>query len=116
MTNLEIIKKLQAGTFADEDGDEYTLEFEPALPAEELSELATRFPLGKIPPEIREILQETKGWGGYGIEQCYFDSIDEFGMEELVPLSITLGTDGFGNFWLMEITADGRCGKIFYAA
>jgi hypothetical protein len=115
MTNLEIINRLKTSTFADEDGEEYTLDFQPALTDEELTKLDALFPSGRVPDELREILKETRGWEGFGLEITYFDSIGEFGFEELIPHSVTLGQDGLGNFWVLEITADGRCGKIFYA-
>lgn len=114
MTNIEIIKRLKTSTYTDEDGEEYTLDFQPALTDEELMKLDTQFPSGKIPAELREILKETRGWEGFGLEVTYFDSIDEFGFQELVPHSVTVGQDGMGNYWVLEITSEGRCGKIFY--
>jgi hypothetical protein len=115
MTTIEIIKKLRASTFTDQDGENYKLDFQPALTEDELRSLATRFPSGTIPNELSEILRETKGWAGYGLETAYFDSIDEFGFTELIPHSITLGHDGLGNFWVLEIKHNGELGKIYFA-
>ncbi len=115
MTTIEIIKKLRASTFTDEDGEKYKLDFQPGLTEDELESLRTRFPSNKIPTEIAEILRETKGWEGFGLETAYFDSIDEFGFTELIPHSITLGHDGFGNFWVLEINDKGELGRVYFA-
>ncbi|MEQ8416232.1 MAG: SMI1/KNR4 family protein [Imperialibacter sp.] len=115
MTNVEIIKRLKKSTFTDEDGEKYTLDFELALTADELEFLRTKFPSGRIADELVEILKETKGWSGYGLESVYFDSIDEFGFTELIPHSICLGHDGFGNHWILEIKDNGHLGKIYFA-
>jgi hypothetical protein len=56
MTTIEIIKKLRASTFTDQDGENYKLDFQPALTEDELRSLATRFPSGTIPNELSEIL------------------------------------------------------------
>ena len=116
MTNLEIIKKLRESTFTDEDGESYQLEFQEGLTDLEIERLKEQFPNNNISTELIEILKETKGWDGYGPEMVYFDSIGEFGFWELSPNSITLGHDGFGNFWILDIDKDGNLGKVFYAS
>src|SRR5690606_4318905 len=102
-------------TFVDEDGENYTLDFKLGLTEDELKFLKTKFPANRIVDELIEILRETKGWEGYGLETAYFDSIDEFGFTELIPHSITLGHDGFGNFWVLEVKDNGDLGKIYFA-
>lgn len=115
MTNIEIINKLKTSTFVDQDDESYTLEFLPGLTDSEIDNLKSQFPAQVIPTELREILRETRGWDGFGLERVYFDSIGEFGFTELIPSSITLGHDGFGNCWVLEITPDGKLGPIYYA-
>jgi len=115
MDTIEIIKKLKVSTFTDEDGESYTLDFKPGLTESELDALKVKFPSGTIAEELLEILRETKGWEGYGLETCYFDSIDEFGFTELIPHSITLGHDGFGNFWVLDIDENGDLRKVYFA-
>src|SRR5688500_1702917 len=111
MTTIDIIKKLKSSTFVEEDGEKYTLDFQPGLSEEEIELLKTRFPANKIADELLEILRETKGWDGYGLESAYFDSINEFGFMELIPNSVTLGHDGFGNSWVLDIKDNGELGK-----
>jgi hypothetical protein len=115
MTTIEIIKKLKSSTFVDEDNENYTLDFKLGLTDDELISLKAKFPSNRIADELLEILRETKGWEGYGLETAYFDSIDEFGFTELIAHSITLGHDGFGNVWVLEIKNNGDLGKIYYA-
>jgi len=62
MTTIEIIKKLKASTFTDEDGENYTLDFKPGLSEDELNSLSTRFPANKITDELLQILRD-KGMG-----------------------------------------------------
>jgi hypothetical protein len=115
MTNLEIIKKLKESTFTDEDGEDYQLEFQDGLTDSEIEDLKEQFPNNKIDNELIEILKETKGWDGYGPERIYFDSIGEFGFWELSANSLTLGHDGFGNHWILDLDKNGNLGKVFFA-
>lgn len=115
MTNIEIIKRLKKSTFKDEDGEEYQLEFQDGLTDSEIEDLKEQFPNRKIDEELIEILKETKGWDGYGPEMIYFDSIGEFGFSELSPNSLTLGHDGFGNQWILDLDKNGNPGKVFFA-
>ncbi|MEP3210848.1 MAG: SMI1/KNR4 family protein [Maribacter sp.] len=115
MKNLEIIKKLRGATFTDEDGEEYDLDFQAGLTDSEVKDLSNLFPSNIIDIELVEILKETRGWEGYGLEQVDFSSIGQFGFLELSPNSITLGHDGFGNFWILDILDDGTLGQVYYA-
>jgi len=114
MTNLEIIKELKESTFIDEDGDSYKLEFQNPLTNKEIEDLKLKFPHNTIPEELLDILKFTKGWDGYGAEMVYFDSISEFGFTGLFPQSISLGTDGFGNYWILDLLQNGQLGKVFF--
>lgn len=115
MTNLEIIYKLKESTFMDEDGEEYHLDFQEGLSDEEINSIIDQFPDNHISEELVEILKETKGWdGGYGPEMVYFDSIGVFELTDLSPFSISLGTDGFGNYWVLDIKENGELGKVFF--
>ena len=115
MTNLEIIEKLKQSTFTDEDGEQYNLDFQEGLTNEQIEKLRDEFPSKTISPELEEILRMTKGWDGYGPEMVYFDSIGVFGFTELSPNSISLGTNGFGNYWVLDLLPNGKLGKVFFA-
>jgi len=115
MTNLGIIKKLKESTFTNEDEGKYQLEFQTGLTDLEIDELKEKFPSQKIDSEIVAILKETRGWDGYGPEMVYFDSIGQFGFWELSSHSLTLGHDGFGNHWILDLGQDGTPKKVFFA-
>ncbi|WP_242130848.1 SMI1/KNR4 family protein [Aestuariivivens marinum] len=115
MTNLEIINKLRSSTFTDEDGENYQLEFQEGVSNSEIEQLKELFPNQKIDNELIEVLKETRGWDGYGPEMVYFDSIGHFGFLELSKYSITLGHDGFGNYWILDLDKNGNLGKVFFA-
>lgn len=115
MKNIEIIKKLKKSTFTNEDGENYTLDFQDGLTDSEIEKLAQSFPSKIIDSEIKEILKETRGWSGYGMEQVDFSSIGQFGLNEISPNSISLGNDGWGNYWILDILNDGSLGNVFYA-
>ncbi len=115
MKNIEIIRKLRASTFTDEDEEEYGLDFQDGLTDTEIDDLAKSFPNDKIDKELIEILKETRGWEGYGLEQVDFSAIGQFGFLELSPNSIALGHDGFGNFWILDILGNGTLGQVYYA-
>lgn len=115
MTNLEIIKKLKESTFTDEDENKYQLEFQDGLTDLAIEQLKEVFPSRHIDNEIIQILKETKGWSGYGLDMVYFDSIAQFEFLGLSANSITLGHDGFGNHWILDLNDNGKPNKVFFA-
>ncbi|WP_131555141.1 SMI1/KNR4 family protein [Sphingobacterium deserti] len=115
MTNLKIINTLKTASFTDEDGENYTLDFLDPLSEAEIQELRESFPKKRIAAELLEIFQVTRGWDSAAFNMVYFNSIDEFGFWELSPHSITLGHDGFGNYWVLDIDNNGDLGKVFFA-
>src|SRR5216684_3612608 len=89
----------------------------PALTEPELELLEARMPC-PIPPDISELLRFTNGFNvGGGIEEVGFSGLQGgFGMEEIFPHSIPLAADGFGNYWVLDLTSESRSwGPIFYA-
>ncbi len=114
MTNLEIIHSLKKLSFSDINGAKYSLNFLPGLTNEELEHLKFQFPSNTIDKELLEVLKETKGWESK-FDTVLFDSIGEFGFWELSPYSVTLGQDGLGNSWILDIDKNGHLGKVFFA-
>lgn len=114
MTNLDIIKTLKESTFKTEDGEDFRLNFDDALTQNQIEELKYRFPNNYIAAELIEILKETRGWDSYFPESIFFDTIGEFGFEEFIDFTISIGQDGLGNFWTLEIKKDGSLGKVFF--
>ena len=67
---------------------------------------------------MRELLRFARGFKGVGaLEEVSFGSLQAgFGLEEIFPHAIVLAGDGFGNFWVVDLTSESRSwGPIFYA-
>src|SRR5215207_3050058 len=89
MTPLEIIRRAQAGTLIDEDGEVVTLELFPGLSNTELQEFANHLPC-RIPPEIAELLGACRGFYGT-VEQVEFTGRDlMFEFEQAFPMAFRL--------------------------
>ena len=115
MTPLEIIRRAQAGTLIDEDGNVVTLELFPGLSDEELQDFANRVPC-RIPPEIAELLGACRGFYGT-VEQVEFTGRDlMFEFEAAFPYGLPIAADGYGNFWVVDLLpAAIKWGPIYFA-
>src|SRR5215203_452540 len=115
MTPLEIIRRAQAGTLIDEDGEVVTLELFPGLSDTELQDFANRLPC-RIPPEIAELLGACRGFYGT-VEQVEFTGRDlMFEFEQVFPDGLPIAADGYGNFWVVDLLpGTTRWGPIYFA-
>ena len=116
MDNLEIIQTLRMSTFVDEDGAQFQLEFQPPLNEQQLDDLVARFPNRSLPDELKELAGITGGWSdvpdGWP-EDFALVGLEEFAFDELSQHSITLGHDGFGNHWILDISPTGQLRRSF---
>jgi hypothetical protein len=111
---IDLLQKTRGTTFISEDGYETTFEFLPPLSGEELATFEATLP-SPLPADIRELLQFARGCKGVLEEINFSDSLG-FGMEEIFPHAISLAGDGFGNFWVVDLTSESKhWGPIFYA-
>ncbi len=115
MTPVEKLKSILTERYISEDGDEYKVELKEGLTDEQIDELAKRLPTGQVPTEIRELLKFASGFEFYGLGEVTFDGVEQFGFEEFFPHSVQLSSDGFGNFWILDVDKNGNWGSIFYA-
>jgi hypothetical protein len=115
MTPLKIIRRPQAGTLIDEDGEVVTLEQLPGLSNTELQDVANQVPC-RIPPEIAELLCACRGFYGT-VEQVDFTGRDlMFEFEQAFPDGLPIAADGYGNFWVVDLHPDtARWGPIYFA-
>jgi hypothetical protein len=115
MTPLEIIRRAQAGTLIDKDGNVVTLELFPGLSNTELQDFANRVP-GRIPPEIAELLDACSGFYGT-VEQVDFSGRDlMFDFDAAFPYGLPIAADGYGNFWVVDLLpATIKWGPIYFA-
>jgi hypothetical protein len=115
MTPLEIIRRAQAGTLIDEDGNVVALELLPGLSNRELQDFAEQVPC-RIPPEIAELLGACRGFYGT-VEQVEFTGRDlGFEFEAAFPYGLPIAADGFGNFWVVDLhPGTTTWGPIYFA-
>jgi SMI1 / KNR4 family (SUKH-1) len=115
MTPLEIIRRAQAGTLVDEDGNVVTLELLPGLSHAELQDFADRVPC-RIPPEIAELLGACRGFYGT-VEQVEFTGRDlSFEFEAAFSYGLPIAADGYGNFWVVDLhPGTTTWGPIYFA-
>ena len=112
---IELLERAKGTVFINEDGLEDPFELLPPLSDQELESFAKKLPC-PLPDEIRELLKFARGFKGVLDQIVFCDLQWGFGMEEIFPHSISLAGDGFGNFWIVDLTSDTRSwGPILYA-
>src|SRR5215203_7539296 len=102
MTPLEIIRRAQASTLIDEDGHVVTLELLPGLSRAEMRDFVRRVPC-RVPEEITELLGACGGLDGIINQVDFAGRLPTFEFEAAFPHGLPLATDGFGNFWLVDL-------------
>ena len=114
MAPLEIVRRAQDETLIDEDGHVVALELLPGLSRAELREFADRVPC-PVPAEISELLGECRGIEGT-IEQVDFTGRElMFELGPAFPSGLPIATDGFGNFWVVDLHPHStRWGPIYF--
>lgn len=114
MTPLEVIRDAQTKELVDEDGDSASLELNPGLTDEELTDFEQRLPC-KLPSEIRELLQATRGFEGIAADQVDFTGDGMYyEQEDVFPHGLPIASDGFGNFWVVDLTPE-TFGPVYFA-
>jgi hypothetical protein len=108
------IRAAQARTLVDEDGGEVQLVLGPPASAEAVARLEDRCGAG-LPRELREILAVTRSIAG-PLE--VIDFLGESAGVEVpgMPAALELAGDGFGNFWVADVTPEpSDCVPVFFA-
>lgn len=111
---IEFLKQTEGTVFVNEDGFRDEFKLRPPLTEKELLDFQASIPC-PLPEEVRELLKFARGFDGVldGIE---FADSSEVGQEEIFPHARTIATDGFGNYWVVDLTPESKSfGPIFYA-
>lgn len=115
MTALEVIRKAAASELVDENGERAVLLPKPGLTPSEIVELEAE--LGFKPP--RELLQLLPDCGGLDGALDIVDFTGRrciFAQEEVFPRCIPIAGDGYGNFWVVDVSPDGvDVAPVFFA-
>ncbi len=115
MKAIEILRQAEGMRLEDEDGHVEQLRLLPGLSEQELKELEATLPC-PVPAEAREVLAYCRGLEGI-LESVEFTGLPGgFGMEEVFPHGVPIAHDGFGNYWVVDLTsASTTWGPVFFA-
>jgi hypothetical protein len=115
MTPKKTIEGVLDTNFENEDGNMYKVELQPGLSESELSDFESRF-LKPLPVEIKELLIFCRGFEFGPVDTVDFTGKHAFEFESLFPQGVPIASDGFGNFWIVDINPEsGTWAPIFYA-
>jgi hypothetical protein len=110
----DTLRGLAGVRLRDEDGNEQVLSLQPGATEAELQALEARLPC-PIPAEIREALRVSKGLANGPIESFSLVDLEGFGLEEMLPHAYSIGHDGFGNYWVLDLLSSSRAWQpVFY--
>jgi hypothetical protein len=101
---VEVLRRMRASGVVDEGGRKITLDFAPPLTADETDALRNEVGV-PLPAELVAVLGETSAVEG--VEQLDFTgrTMDVM-VEEVAPAGLPFAADGFGNFWLLDLTPE----------
>lgn len=97
-------QELAGARLVDDDGQEEILELLPPATAEVIAGLEARLP-SSLPEEIREALQVSRGLANGPLESLDLVDLAELGLEDVFPHAHSIGHDGFGNYWVVDLHA-----------
>jgi len=107
MDPIEEITRAQATDLVDEDGDEVEIALDLGLASDGIEALEDEIGVA-LPGELRDLLSYTTGIDGV------LGSVDFTGrgfdveIAEIFPWGLPIAGDGFGNFWVVDLTPDRR--------
>ena len=111
----ELLRTAEGRAVVNEDGNEETIRLLPPLSVEELAELEARIPC-PLPADARELLSLARGFEGGPLESIDFSGLTEPIFEELFPCALPVAHDGYGNYWIVDLTSASRLwGPLLYA-
>jgi len=109
------LQQLAGLRLQDEDGHEEILELHPPATETEIQALEDRLPC-PLPAEIRDALRVATGLVNGPLESFSLLDLEGFGLEEAFPHAYSIGADGFGNFWVLDLLPSTTTwGPVFYA-
>lgn len=112
---LEIVRAAEGTELRYEpDGEFERLDLLPPMPETEIEELTARIPC-PLPTSVRELLRHTRGFANGPLESLEFGGLGSFEFPEIFPCPIDLAHDGFGNYWVADLTtASADWGPIYF--
>jgi hypothetical protein len=115
MDPLEAIERARATRLVDEDGGDVELTLAPPLLPVEIERLADDVgaPLSR---ELRALLEHTAGIDGGPLDTIDFTGRSLSVESEAFPTGLPIAGDGYGNFWIVDLTPDEvETAPVFFA-
>ena len=108
------IERARASELVDADGKRVRLELAPPAPPAVIDALERETGFA-LPAELRRLLEYTAGLDGV-LDLVEFTGNDGFELVEVFPAGLPIAGDGFGNFWVVDLTpADVDAAPVFFA-
>lgn len=117
MSLIDTVRRAADLQVTDDDGAVYRLKLSPQLSAEQIAALERRLPC-PLPNDLRDLLQVARGFENGPLESFDFAGLpeDAFEFPEIFPHGVPIAHDGFGNYWVVDLTPQStEWGPIFYA-
>jgi cell wall assembly regulator SMI1 len=116
MDPLEAIRHAQATRLVDKKGHEVEFELAPGLPPADIDGLAAELGV-PLSHELRALLEQTAGIEGGPLQAIDFTGRSlSFGDPDAFPWGLPIAGDGFGNFWVVDLTPDeADTAPVFFA-
>ena len=114
MTVKQQLESILSNKYETEDGDDYQVELLEGMNDQEIDKFKSHLPNNALPNEIEELLRFSKGFDFLELDEVRFDAFGQFGFEEMFPYSIQLASDGFGNFWILDIDTQGNWNAVYF--
>jgi hypothetical protein len=101
---IEVIRQLRTAELVDADGERIVLDFAPGLTPDEIEGFRGELG-GLLPVELALVLAQTREIDG--IEPIDFTGRKmDVEVSEVSPAGLPIAADGYGNFWLIDLTFD----------
>lgn len=113
---LEVVRAAEGTELRYEpQGEPEHLELLPPMTGSEIDGLATRIPC-PLPDSVRDLLEHTRGFATGPLESLDFAGLGTFEFPEIFPCPVDLAHDGFGNYWVVDLTSGSTgWGPIYFA-
>src|SRR5215831_12383675 len=112
---VDTLRAIAGQRVFDSDGHVTHLELLPPATPQQISDLEAKLP-GPLPAEIRAALAVTTGFANGPLESFALLDLEGFGLGEAFPHPYSIGHDGFGNYWILDVLPGATdWGPVFFA-
>ncbi|GDX82323.1 hypothetical protein LBMAG42_41340 [Deltaproteobacteria bacterium] len=115
MPLIDVVRNATRLDLTTEDGDPAPWALTPGLSGVELRSFEASLPC-KLPDELRDLLSCCRGFVGGALDMVDFTGRDiDFEFSPAFPYGLPIASDGFGNFWLVDLQPESRTwGPIYF--